>query len=1467
MSASLPHDFGRYVLTHLIGEGGMAEVYLASVRVAEGLTKRVVVKKIRREFADQREFMRMFVDEAKIALSLNHANIVQVFDFGQEDGDFYLAMEHVEGIDLMQLYHAVRRSGDSFPPVIAAYIAHQVAAGLAYAHRKSDDFGKPLGIVHRDVSPHNVMVSSEGQVKILDFGIARTREHALERLEAVGLPPSRPDRSGSLGTASGSLGSFGSFGTAETIKGKVAYMSPEQAYGRPVDPRSDVYSLGVVLHELISGRLLYRTKDRLAALEQVRADPVPPLAEVVPDVQPELAAVVDRCLARDPDERYPGARALQAELAAWLHDADPVVDDEVLSNFVAQYHRPERRSRWDLRAVGDDGASASAADVDTGSDDIDSAGPRRQRQRVVVVFIALDARPGPGSRQRPADPRAFVSLARDVAFKRDALVLRDDDKALVIAFGTLLRTGDDAERALRTALALRDDAGETAPRLRLGFVVANAAATVQHDDGGFVQVTLRPSVESQLERIGRRYMEGPVMVSGNLVEALSQTWRFGDGSFVDSGTATGSASGIDRELEHVAPLLGPAREAQGRVSLAPGARNVLFGRELELKTLRDSFAEAIRRRQSRSVLVLGEPGLGKRALIERFVASMPRTACWVLRAAGSWSRRNVPFGVFLDLLARFLDVGHRTQTSEIASKLERYGVKDAEQLAEVLAHALGLPDAAGRDVDPLRKRDRLWRLVRRLIIGLARHRPVLVVIENIHLHDEQSIALLREWVQTHQPYPVMGLVTGRPGNRRVELVKREPNVTAIVLSELDHHARHDLVVRRFEDPAAANPLAERILAQTGGNPMFIEQVLASLLDKGVIGWNAQGRYLVVRQPDAKIVLPRSIEAALQERLTELPRADQEVLAAAAVLGRSFRTPELAALLARAEDPAPPGVEIAIDNLIGRGLLERIEGAMPPTESMRFATVSLHEACKAIVPRSVLPQHHERAASLRRARPDYSPERDAGPIADHLAAADRLEDAVEPALEAATDAYEVAGNREAYHYLSLALRGLSDGDPRRFEALLKRERILRAWGRRRAQGADVRGLLAVAEATDSDDRRGIALLRLLRFYVEVGRGHLAERLLPRVDEAIAEVSNPRPFRAVAGELRSELSFMEGDFDGAESHARAALAHCAEDERGQRQRARLLRSIGQVYNSVGRFTEARQAYEEALTTAQRIGNVRLQANLLNALGEVAGRSTRYQAAVDFFKAALAIDRELGDRYATGRKLANLGITYAALGLFRRAERYLRKALELHEAMGHPGEFNDVIVHLGDVVASLEHFETAQALLLDAARVAVSRGDVRTELRARVRLAIALLGQGPEGESQARTIAESVLERAETQGLRTSRRRALYVLARLAERAGNIEAAIAHDREAVNLVRAGADPLDGVRSIYRLGLLLRDNGKPDEGQQLLLEAATKLEARLEDLRDLDLRRGYLEQPDARAILEAGGVEPKVVLKTPSS
>ena len=1196
-----------------------------------------------------------------------------------------------------------------------------------------------------------------------------------------------------------------------------------------------------MLYELLTTQLLFRSKDRIAALERVRTEALEPLGAVVDWVPEELCSIVDKALARNPEDRYESARELQASLAAYLHRADPVVEDDAMRQFALKYCPPALPSPSAPR-------TPTASVADRMGDTSYPAGATRSVQRVTAVYIALNPRPlMPDSPQ--VDAAKFASLAGDVAFKRDALVVAQSSERIVLAFGALLRTPDDADRAVRTALALQEDVAEVCPGLQIGVVVARVPATVRREPKR-IHVEPRPGILSLLDQIARRSLEGPVMVAGNLIEDLSRSWRFGQDRFIDP-QPTETLSGIDRDLEQIAPVLGPVLSTPRREPVAPGGRTLLFGRELELKALRDSFSEAIRARESRAVLVLGEPGIGKRALVERFVASLPRTACWILRASGSYARRNVPLGVFLDLISRFLGVDHETPPIDVIEKLEAHGVSEADRLAAALSNALGFRGSDDADLDPFTRRDRLWKLVRRLTTALAQRRPVLIVIENIHLHDEQSVILLKEWIQVRHPWPILGVTTGRPDDLRVEAILAEPNVLTVHLRELGPKARRELIVSRFEDPDAASDLADAILARTAGNPLFIEQTLATLLDRGVIAWNAQGRALLVKQRGAAIELPPSVEAALANRLEQLSRHDREVLQGAAILGRQFRLKDLADLRERS-------VAKSVEKLIDRHFLERLSRSSPSDDDIRFATVSLHEVCRGSLPTEEAQRLHSRAAELLRQRDDYTPESHDGRIADHLVHAGRAAEAVEPALAAAMRAYDLAGNVEAYYHLTQALGAMHPEDPRRWEALLRRERILRAWGRRRAQGADVRALLRAADDAADPEKQAIALIRLLRFYLEVGRVQQADRIIPRVEDKIGQVSSPAPFLAVLGELRSELMFMRGDFEAAEHIARDALVYCAADARGQRQRCRLMRSIGQVKNSVGKWDEAREHYQEALAIARGISNQRLEANLLNALGEVEGRSAHYQAAVDYFKAALAIDRDLGDRYATGRKLANLGITYACIGLPRRAERFLRKALELHEAVGHPGEFNDVAVHLGEVVAQRGDVESARVLLLDAARVAATRGDIRTELRARIRLAGALLQDGATAEDldAADLTASQVLTTARAHGLRTSRCRALHVQAQLATLRGDPAAATTALEEAVGLVRAGAAPLDGVRSIHLLGKLHQDAGREAEAAPLLAEAAAMVAARLDDLRDDDLRAGYLDQPDVQTILGDGGV-----------
>jgi tetratricopeptide (TPR) repeat protein len=308
-------QFGKYQLIRQLGAGGMAEVFLARTTVAQGLAKHLVIKKIHPAFAKSKHFVTMFVDEAKIALGLNHPNIVQVFDFGHVGQTYYLAMEHVEGLDLLRLLQEGARQVKRVPYGLCAYIVQQVAKGLDYAHRKPDEWGEPLGIVHRDVSPQNIIISWDGAVKIVDFGIARARD--VHEEEGV-------------------------------VKGKFAYMSPEQARGEPVDHRSDVFSAGIVLYELACARPLFYGKGK-DVLEQVKSGKIPRPREHDPELPPLLEDIILKALATDRDQRFTTARDLQNALGRFQQrhaaEHDELYDSGQLAQFVATIVRPERPAR------------------------------------------------------------------------------------------------------------------------------------------------------------------------------------------------------------------------------------------------------------------------------------------------------------------------------------------------------------------------------------------------------------------------------------------------------------------------------------------------------------------------------------------------------------------------------------------------------------------------------------------------------------------------------------------------------------------------------------------------------------------------------------------------------------------------------------------------------------------------------------------------------------------------------------------------------------------------------------------------------------------------------------------------------------------------------------------------------------------------------------------------------------------
>jgi serine/threonine protein kinase len=340
--------FGKYLLLDRISVGGMAEVFKAKSYGVEGFEKVIAIKRILPSMGEDRDFIKMFIDEAKIAGQLTHANICQIFELGRIDGAHFIAMEYIWGKDLLQVQNRLRKLKRPMPAATACFIVAKVCEGLDYAHRKRDPMGRPLEIVHRDCSPQNVLISYEGEVKLIDFGIAKAASRSSRTMAGV-------------------------------LKGKFGYMSPEQVRGLPLDRRSDIFALGTVLYESITGERLFQGETDFATLEKVRNVEITPPRRIDPSIPVDVEAVIMRALARDAEERYAWCSDMLADLQAILRRQDAMVTSKALSGwlkelFAAEIDR-ERQQLESYKRLGRDGLIAGVPAAAARLDVVEHLGP------------------------------------------------------------------------------------------------------------------------------------------------------------------------------------------------------------------------------------------------------------------------------------------------------------------------------------------------------------------------------------------------------------------------------------------------------------------------------------------------------------------------------------------------------------------------------------------------------------------------------------------------------------------------------------------------------------------------------------------------------------------------------------------------------------------------------------------------------------------------------------------------------------------------------------------------------------------------------------------------------------------------------------------------------------------------------------------------------------------------------------
>jgi len=380
LSAAPSQRFGPYLLLNRIAVGGMAEIYLAKTQGLAGFEKLCALKVIHPDFASDQHFIQMLIDEAKIAVGLNHSNIAKIYELGRHNDAYYIAMEYVDGADLFRIMRSLSSKRVSVPLDVAAYIAQEICTGLDYAHTRQDDRGDPQSVIHRDISPQNILISRAGEIKIVDFGIAKAATRSRRTQTGV-------------------------------IKGKYFYMSPEQAWGDPVDHRTDIFSAGIILYEILTGRMLYIEEDLHKLLHMARQAEIATPSTRRPDIPPSLEHIVMKALARDPDQRWGTAREFQAALTSFLFSYAPDFTPQRLAQLVKLALEPPRRGNeprqrpsqkeWSLAKPG---APISAFE--------DSSAARTQLDQADEATQVSAAPPAPPQRHKPSD-RPPGSVARD----------------------------------------------------------------------------------------------------------------------------------------------------------------------------------------------------------------------------------------------------------------------------------------------------------------------------------------------------------------------------------------------------------------------------------------------------------------------------------------------------------------------------------------------------------------------------------------------------------------------------------------------------------------------------------------------------------------------------------------------------------------------------------------------------------------------------------------------------------------------------------------------------------------------------------------------------------------------------------------------------------------------------------------------------------------------------------------------
>lgn len=1432
----LPKRLADFEVIRRLGIGGMAEVFLAKKRGAEGTYKLLVLKRILPAYVSSRRFRAMFAEEAQLATRLNHPNIVQVYDFQDygDDGQL-LSMEYVEGPDLRRLIKAARQKQQRLPPPLSAYIIAEVAKGLHYAHERKDEGGKPIEIVHRDVSPQNVLLSYDGAVKVADFGIASANMFREE---------------------------------PGVLKGKTAYMSPEQARAEKVDRRTDIYSLGVVLHEMLTGRPLHGELEGDELLEAVRRGQVEPPSTYALGIPGELDELVMKTLAHNPAERFQTAREMAAALSRALFEMHELVDAHTLEAAIEELVERETPAQEQTVHEASEAASGSARGV--AIDELDDPGGAtpvqpmaaqrkagREVRHVAVVamriygFEELAEKLGEAATRSVAD-RLRATLDA-IAFKRNIRLdwvpgAHSDVREAYAVAGLLANPSGAAADAVWFTVDTHDvvagAAADLPSQLGVSIGIVRGIASGRRDAAGhLMDHEVQPPALVLADRL--RHEAGPAasLVAGGLYRLVRRDFLWGDVPTVEIEDA--ESQGLPRNMR-VYSLLRPLtrEEKLQEMALAPSE---LIGRDAELADLHAAYYSVVGaapgQGHSATRVVSGDLGIGKTALVGAFVNELPPDAR-VLRAECTPVRQDLPYATLSDWVRELtnveIDQPLAQATELVATALGGWGHPEEElRIATCVAElASGRASRVQDEGEEAHNRALVFSGLRHLFANAASEGPLVVVLDGLQWCDQQSLDLVSELVHGEEPMPMLTILVTRPDERSARSIE---GLVRLDLGGLSAENQARLLQARLGVGPGVEKVCADVLPRAAGNPFFLLEMVDALLERGVleIRESEDGRQSLERVDLAGsiVALPSTLEQLIADRLAELPREEQELLDWLAVAGVALPERDLRAL-------AGPNSTHALGSLCARGLCDlrgdRVDVRHPLTRDVAYRSMEPE-------PRARM---HRALGELMLGTPQAQG-LNAAVVARHLAKGGVRDQAVELYLEAAGAArgsYQIPLATRCYRKV---VAMLPQDDERLLEVHEALEAIARNEGKWRSRRQHLSRLRELARESRSGYWIATALLRTARYQLDGAQ--LAKAVVSaQRGEIAALASGSQVIIVQAQALLAEVLRDSGDMQGALSAVDRALSSCEHPEVTARLRAEVLRTKGTLLRRVGRVHEAVEVYAESIAVFQRVGARRMEARAKSSLAFSLYVLGRVEDGVALGLESVQIDLSIGGRFQIAKTLSNVGLCFAGAGDYEKALSYLGRARESHERYGEHDSRADTLLATAEVLLECGELDKAQTLIGDAAALTQVTGSTYDTIHEKLLRSVLAYAMG-----DAKTAVQRAFEAR--QAAEAQAYAAFHFYAMAVEAASRVQAGEVHTGVLLATTALGAiETLQGSEYGLQTRALccdaLRRAGSP-QAEELRLRSLRYVEKLQRSLRDGDLRNKFLRRPAVIALMGPSG------------